>query len=80
MAHNNFYASQWDYDSYHSFLIERFTLRSLFFNATCFLMIGSFICMLGINFPMLLVGRSIQALGAGILMPLTDTPFHYVST
>ena len=25
-----FYASQWDYDSYHSFLIERFTLRSLF--------------------------------------------------
>lgn len=37
------------------------------------LMIGSFICMLGINFPMLLVGRSIQALGAGILMPLTQT-------
>ena len=30
MAHDNFYASQWDYDSYHSFLIERFTLRSLF--------------------------------------------------
>ena len=29
---------------------------------------------------MLLVGRSIQALGAGILMPLTQTPFHYVST
>ncbi|EYG00527.1 DHA2 family efflux MFS transporter permease subunit, partial [Staphylococcus aureus] len=56
-----------------AFLIERFTLRSLFFNATCFLMIGSFICMLGINFPMLLVGRSIQALGAGILMPLTQT-------
>ena len=26
-------------------------------------MIGSFICMLGINFPMLLLGRSIQALG-----------------
>ncbi|WP_233276941.1 MFS transporter, partial [Staphylococcus aureus] len=24
-----------------AFLIERFTLRSLFFNATCFLMIGS---------------------------------------
>ncbi|HBC4295285.1 DHA2 family efflux MFS transporter permease subunit [Staphylococcus aureus] len=56
-----------------AFLIERFTLRSLFFYATCFLMIGSFICMLGINFPMLLVGRSIQALGAGILMPLTQT-------
>ncbi|WRN52719.1 MFS transporter [Staphylococcus aureus] len=36
-------------------------------------MIGSFICMLGINFPMLLLGRSIQALGAGILMPLTQT-------
>ncbi|HDD6896978.1 TPA: MFS transporter, partial [Staphylococcus aureus] len=31
------------------------------------------IFMLGINFPMLLVGRSIQALGAGILMPLTQT-------
>ncbi|HFJ5418997.1 TPA: DHA2 family efflux MFS transporter permease subunit [Staphylococcus aureus] len=56
-----------------AFLIERFTLRSLFFNATCFLMIGSFICLLGINFPMLLVGRSIQALGAGILVPLTQT-------
>lgn len=56
-----------------AYLIERFSLRTLFFTAATCLILGSLICMLGVNFPLLLVGRSIQALGAGILMPLSQT-------
>ncbi|MCG2353481.1 DHA2 family efflux MFS transporter permease subunit [Staphylococcus epidermidis] len=56
-----------------AFLINKFSLRRLFFTAVGFLIIGTIICMIGINFPMLLIGRAIQALGAGILMPLTQT-------
>ncbi|MDP4460593.1 MDR family MFS transporter [Staphylococcus hyicus] len=56
-----------------AFLINKFNLRPLFFTAVGFLIVGTLICMIGLNFPMLLIGRSIQALGAGILMPLTQT-------
>lgn len=56
-----------------AFLIDRFSLRGLFFTAVGFLTIGTLICMVGLNFEMLLIGRAIQALGAGILMPLTQT-------
>ncbi|MFH0717572.1 MDR family MFS transporter [Staphylococcus delphini] len=56
-----------------AFLINRFSLRKLFFTAIGFLILGTLICFIGLNFPMLLVGRAIQALGAGILMPLTQT-------
>ena len=56
-----------------AYLIERFSLRTLFFTAATCLILGSLICMLGVTFPLLLVGRSIQALGAGILMPLSQT-------
>lgn len=56
-----------------AFLINKFNLRPLFFTAVGFLIVGTLICMIGLNFPMLLIGRSIQALGAGVLMPLTQT-------
>lgn len=56
-----------------AFLIERFTLRQLFFTATGFVVVGSFLCFIGPNFSILLVGRAVQALGAGMLMPLTQT-------
>lgn len=56
-----------------AYLIERFTLRQLFFTATGFVVVGSFLCFIGPNFSILLVGRAVQALGAGMLMPLTQT-------
>lgn len=56
-----------------AFLINKFSLRRLFFTAVGFLIIGTIICIIGINFPMLFIGRAIQDLGAGILMPLTQT-------
>lgn len=56
-----------------AFLIERFTLRQLFFTATGFVVVGSFLCFIGPNFSILLVGRAVQALDAGMLMPLTQT-------
>ncbi|HHO5062396.1 TPA: MDR family MFS transporter [Staphylococcus aureus] len=56
-----------------AFLINKFNLRKLFFTAIGLLILGTLICLIGIHFPILLIGRAIQALGAGILMPLTQT-------
>ncbi|MBO1199059.1 DHA2 family efflux MFS transporter permease subunit [Staphylococcus simiae] len=56
-----------------AFLIEKYTMRKLFFAAVGFLIFGSLLCLLGFNFEMVLLGRAIQAMGAGILMPLTQT-------
>lgn len=56
-----------------AFLINKFSLRNLFFTAIGLLILGTLICLIGMDFPMLLIGRAIQALGAGILMPLTQT-------
>ncbi|HEC2202675.1 TPA: multidrug efflux MFS transporter [Staphylococcus delphini] len=56
-----------------AFLINKFSLRKLFFTSIGLLILGTLICLIGMNFPILLMGRAIQALGAGILMPLTQT-------
>ncbi|OPA80935.1 MFS transporter [Paenibacillus selenitireducens] len=53
-----------------AFLMKRFTTRQLFISAMLFLLIGSIICASAPVFSMLLVGRMIQAAGAGIIMPL----------
>ena len=53
-----------------AFLIERFTTRQLFLSAMALFSIGTVICAVAPDFLMLLIGRIIQAAGAGILMPL----------
>ncbi len=55
-----------------AYLTQRFSLRRLFFTAMLLFVVGSLLCMLAPNFTLLLVGRAIQAMGAGILMPLTQ--------
>lgn len=53
-----------------AFLIERFKTRPLYhFSITMFL-IGSILAGLSPNFTLLILGRMIQAIGAGIIMPL----------
>lgn len=53
-----------------SFLNRRFTARSLFrFGAIAFL-VGSLICILSTNFPVLLIGRLISSFAAGLAIPL----------
>lgn len=56
-----------------AYLSQRFTLRSLFFTALTLFICGSLLGLLAPQYIFILVGRAIQAMGAGILMPLTQT-------
>ena len=53
-----------------AFFIERFTSRQLFLSAMGIFTVGTLICAIGPNFSILLIGRILQAAGAGIMMPL----------
>ncbi|MDL2029715.1 DHA2 family efflux MFS transporter permease subunit [Bacillus subtilis] len=53
-----------------AFLIQRFTLRQLFITAMCLYVIGSLIGYITPFFSLLFIGRMIQALGTGIVLPL----------
>ncbi|WP_407271718.1 MDR family MFS transporter [Radiobacillus sp. PE A8.2] len=61
-----------------AFLIETFTSRRLFMSAMVIFGVGTIICIVAPSFPILMVGRVIQASGAGILMPLMMTVFLIV--
>lgn len=56
-----------------AFLIERFTTRGLFLSAMGLFGLGTVICAISPSFTFLLVGRVLQASGAGIIMPLMQT-------
>ncbi|MGO1510970.1 MAG: MDR family MFS transporter [Actinomycetales bacterium] len=56
-----------------AFLIQRFTTRALFLAAMGLFIIGTVICAIAPVYPVLLVGRVIQAAGGGIIMPLAQT-------
>lgn len=58
-----------------AFLISRFTTRQLFISAMSLFSIGTLICGLSPNFLVLMVGRIVQASGAGIIMPLMTVVF-----
>ncbi|WP_411844452.1 MDR family MFS transporter [Salinicoccus sp. HZC-1] len=56
-----------------AFLIGKFSTRTLFFTAMCLFGIGTLVCGLAPNFTILMLGRILQASGAGIIMPLMQT-------
>ncbi|EIT83649.1 EmrB/QacA subfamily drug resistance transporter [Fictibacillus macauensis ZFHKF-1] len=58
-----------------AYLIEKFGTRSLFIAAMFLFTIGAIICSIATSFPILMVGRVVQAAGAGIIMPLMMTVF-----
>ncbi|MFS0562844.1 DHA2 family efflux MFS transporter permease subunit [Terribacillus sp. 179-K 1B1 HS] len=53
-----------------AFFMERFTTRKLFITAMSLFAIGTLICGVGPEFTTILIGRIVQAAGAGIMMPL----------
>lgn len=61
-----------------AFLMKRFTTRQLFISSMLFLLIGSILCASAMDFSILLIGRMIQAAGAGIIMPLMMTVILYL--
>jgi EmrB/QacA subfamily drug resistance transporter len=55
------------------FLIDRFSTRTLFITSMILFSIGSIVCSAAPNFSVILIGRIIQACGAGVIMPLMMT-------
>lgn len=53
-----------------SYLFNKYSYRKLFLVALVLFTIGSLICAISMNFPIMMVGRVLQAIGAGVLMPL----------
>ncbi|MDN4075075.1 DHA2 family efflux MFS transporter permease subunit [Fictibacillus terranigra] len=60
------------------FLIERFAVRRLFLFAMFCFTLGSLICGISTGFPIMLVGRLIQAVGGGVLAPLVMTIIIFI--
>lgn len=58
-----------------AFLIETFTARKLFLTAMSIFAFGTLVCSFAPGFTSLMIGRVIQASGAGIMMPLMMTIF-----
>ncbi len=53
-----------------AFMYRRIKLRTLYFAAAAFTLVGSLIGLLAPNFALLMFGRVVQAIGSGIFIPL----------
>ncbi len=53
-----------------AYRFNKYSYRKLFLVALVLFTIGSLICAISMNFPIMMVGRVLQAIGAGVLMPL----------
>ncbi|PZJ71977.1 DHA2 family efflux MFS transporter permease subunit [Staphylococcus aureus] len=53
-----------------AYLFNKYSYRKLFLVALVLFTIGSLICAISMNFPIMMVGRVLQAIGEGVLMPL----------
>lgn len=53
-----------------AFLFNKYSYRKLFIIALTLFTLGSLVCAISTNFPIMMTGRVLQAIGAGILMPL----------
>lgn len=58
-----------------AFLIEKYTTRKLFLTSMFLFALGTLVCALAPTFSFLMIGRILQAAGAGIMMPLMQTVF-----
>ncbi|MCD8508471.1 MAG: DHA2 family efflux MFS transporter permease subunit [Bacillus sp. (in: Bacteria)] len=58
-----------------AFLIEKYTTRQLFLSAMGIFTFGTVIAAMATDFPVLLAGRIIQSIGAGVMIPLMQTVF-----
>lgn len=56
-----------------AYLQDRFSIKGLFLFSMSVFALGTLMCAWGPNFPVLLAGRLVQAVGAGILMPMSMT-------
>lgn len=61
-----------------AFLMESFTTRRLYLISMVVFISGTLISAISFNFSMLMIGRIIQAVGAGIIFPLMMTVFMLI--
>ncbi len=54
-----------------AYLVQKFSYRQLFITAMASFSIGSLVCAMSGNFEVMMIGRVLQAVGGGILMPLS---------
>ncbi|MGO1955659.1 MDR family MFS transporter [Microbacterium sp.] len=55
------------------FLLLRFTTRQIFLAAIISFSLGTLLCLVAPGFPLLLLGRIVQAAGTGVMLPLLMT-------
>ncbi|UXU54712.1 DHA2 family efflux MFS transporter permease subunit [Staphylococcus agnetis] len=58
-----------------AYFFQKFSYRSLFLVSMIVFSIGSLVCAIAWNFPVMMTGRVLQAIGAGVLMPLGTNVF-----
>src|SRR5699024_11177930 len=56
-----------------AFLIQKFTTRGLFLTAMGLFIVGTLICAFAPVYPVLLLGRVVQATSGGLIIPLMQT-------
>jgi EmrB/QacA subfamily drug resistance transporter len=56
-----------------AFLMDRFSPRKLFISVFILFFVGSLLAAWGVNFPVLLAGRILQATCAGVMLPMSMT-------
>ncbi|MBA4602023.1 DHA2 family efflux MFS transporter permease subunit [Thermoactinomyces mirandus] len=61
-----------------AYLVDRFGTRQLFLASMIFFTAGSLVCGIAPSFSVMLTGRLVQAMGAGILMPLVMVITLYI--
>ncbi len=61
-----------------AFLLEKFTTRQLFIAAMSIFAVGTLVGGIAPNFEFLLLGRVIQSIGAGVMLPLMTTVFLFI--
>ena len=77
MVINRFYASKRCFSADYGVFNATIYNRQLFISSMLFVH-GSVLCACAMNFGMLLMGRMIQAIGAGIIIPLLMTVILYL--
>lgn len=61
-----------------AFLMETFSTKRLYLVSMLIFILGTIICALAFNFPILMIGRVVQAAAAGIMLPLMMTIFMLI--
>ena len=70
MVDDRIHVSKWYFNTNKCVLFNKYSYRKLFLIALLLFTIGSLVCGISTNFPIMMGGRVLQAIGAGILMPL----------